>query len=333
LRDDSKRVIAGLQATYAEATGIKALKVRHNNVIGYFVEVPSTMAARCWPPPIASCSATVRPWQTSCGSPPLNSASSNRACPWRRAAPWRWNSRSSPIWSSGSPRRRKRSSTRPGRWRGWMSLPHSPSSPRASAMSAPGSTSRELSHRRRPPSGGRDGAGARRRAGLRAQRLRSVGRVRRGPLHLARHRSQHGRQVDLPAPERAHCHPGADGLLRARRTAHIGIVDRLFSRVGAADDLARGRSTSWSRWSRPPPFSIRQGTRAGHPRRDRPRHGDLRRAVDCLGQRRAPARGQPLPGAVRHPFSRAHSACLAPFPACQRHHEGARMARRGDFPA
>jgi DNA mismatch repair protein MutS len=27
------------------------------------------------------------------------------------------------------------------------------------------------------------------------------------------------------------------------RRAHIGIVDRLFSRVGAADDLARGRST------------------------------------------------------------------------------------------
>src|SRR5258708_26159462 len=31
-------------------------------------------------------------------------------------------------------------------------------------------------------------------------------------------------------------------FVRARR-AHIGIVDRLFSRVGAADDLARGRST------------------------------------------------------------------------------------------
>ena len=27
------------------------------------------------------------------------------------------------------------------------------------------------------------------------------------------------------------------------RSARIGIVDRLFSRVGAADDLARGRST------------------------------------------------------------------------------------------
>jgi DNA mismatch repair protein MutS len=27
------------------------------------------------------------------------------------------------------------------------------------------------------------------------------------------------------------------------RSAHIGVIDRLFSRVGAADDLARGRST------------------------------------------------------------------------------------------
>src|SRR5262249_56785921 len=27
------------------------------------------------------------------------------------------------------------------------------------------------------------------------------------------------------------------------RAAHIGVVDRLFSRVGAADDLARGHST------------------------------------------------------------------------------------------
>jgi len=39
LRDRSRQVIAGLQATYAEATGIKSLKVRHNNVLGYFVEV------------------------------------------------------------------------------------------------------------------------------------------------------------------------------------------------------------------------------------------------------------------------------------------------------
>ncbi|MDJ0513602.1 MAG: DNA mismatch repair protein MutS, partial [Methyloceanibacter sp.] len=44
LRDGSRKVIAGLQATYAEATGIKGLKVRHNNVLGYFVEVTALHA-------------------------------------------------------------------------------------------------------------------------------------------------------------------------------------------------------------------------------------------------------------------------------------------------
>lgn len=40
LRDESKRVIAGLESRYREMTGVKALKVRHNNVLGYFVETP-----------------------------------------------------------------------------------------------------------------------------------------------------------------------------------------------------------------------------------------------------------------------------------------------------
>ncbi|MFN3855261.1 MAG: DNA mismatch repair protein MutS, partial [Phreatobacter sp.] len=39
LRDESRRVIAGLQARYAEETGVRTLKVKHNNVLGYFVEV------------------------------------------------------------------------------------------------------------------------------------------------------------------------------------------------------------------------------------------------------------------------------------------------------
>jgi DNA mismatch repair protein MutS len=39
LRDRSRRVIAQLQAGYCEETGIKSLKIRHNNVLGYFVEV------------------------------------------------------------------------------------------------------------------------------------------------------------------------------------------------------------------------------------------------------------------------------------------------------
>jgi DNA mismatch repair protein MutS len=44
LRDGSRQVIAGLQGAYATATGIKSLKVRHNNVLGYFVEVTAANA-------------------------------------------------------------------------------------------------------------------------------------------------------------------------------------------------------------------------------------------------------------------------------------------------
>jgi DNA mismatch repair protein MutS len=51
LRDGSRQIIAGLQATYAEATGIKSLKVRHNNVLGYFVEVTATNASVLSKPP------------------------------------------------------------------------------------------------------------------------------------------------------------------------------------------------------------------------------------------------------------------------------------------
>ncbi len=44
LRDESRRVIAGLQARYAEETGIRSLKIRHNNVLGYYVEVTAGQA-------------------------------------------------------------------------------------------------------------------------------------------------------------------------------------------------------------------------------------------------------------------------------------------------
>lgn len=40
LRDESRRVIAGLETQYRDETGVKALKIRHNNVLGYFVETP-----------------------------------------------------------------------------------------------------------------------------------------------------------------------------------------------------------------------------------------------------------------------------------------------------
>jgi DNA mismatch repair protein MutS len=44
LRDETRGVIAGLQAHYVSHTGIKSLKIRHNNILGYYIEVPATQA-------------------------------------------------------------------------------------------------------------------------------------------------------------------------------------------------------------------------------------------------------------------------------------------------
>ena len=46
LRDDSRRTIAALQQRYAGEAGIASLKVRHNNVLGYFVEVTAVHAGK-----------------------------------------------------------------------------------------------------------------------------------------------------------------------------------------------------------------------------------------------------------------------------------------------
>lgn len=46
LKDESRRLIAGLQGSYVEATGVASLKVKHNNVLGYFIEVPAKQAER-----------------------------------------------------------------------------------------------------------------------------------------------------------------------------------------------------------------------------------------------------------------------------------------------
>jgi DNA mismatch repair protein MutS len=46
LRDESRRMMANLQARYAEETDISGLKIRHNNVLGYYIEVTPTHAAK-----------------------------------------------------------------------------------------------------------------------------------------------------------------------------------------------------------------------------------------------------------------------------------------------
>ena len=52
LRDASRLVVAAMQARYAEDTSIKGLKIRHNNVLGYFVEVTAQHGDKLMAPPL-----------------------------------------------------------------------------------------------------------------------------------------------------------------------------------------------------------------------------------------------------------------------------------------
>ena len=93
------------------------------------------------------------------------------------------------------------------------------------------------------------------------------------------------------------------------REASIGVVDRLFTRVGASDNLARGQSTFMVEMSETSAILHNAGAaEPGAARRDRPRHVDLRRRRDRLGGHRAPARPGRLQDDVRHPLPRADAA-------------------------
>jgi DNA mismatch repair protein MutS len=53
LRDEGRAVIAGMQADYSTLTGISSLKIKHNNVLGYFVDVTSTHAEKMLSQPLS----------------------------------------------------------------------------------------------------------------------------------------------------------------------------------------------------------------------------------------------------------------------------------------
>ncbi|SEE92661.1 DNA mismatch repair protein MutS [Rhizobiales bacterium GAS191] len=53
LRDESRRVIAALQARYAQETDCRTLRVKHNNMLGFFVEVPQAAGERFLKEPLA----------------------------------------------------------------------------------------------------------------------------------------------------------------------------------------------------------------------------------------------------------------------------------------
>jgi len=53
LRDEGRSVIAGMQQQYSELTGIGSLKIKHNNVLGYFIETTATHSEKMMSAPLS----------------------------------------------------------------------------------------------------------------------------------------------------------------------------------------------------------------------------------------------------------------------------------------
>jgi DNA mismatch repair protein MutS len=53
LRDEGRSIVAALQIRYAQKTGVPGLKVKHNNVLGYFIEVTATHSSKMLAAPLS----------------------------------------------------------------------------------------------------------------------------------------------------------------------------------------------------------------------------------------------------------------------------------------
>ncbi len=335
LRDESRRVIAALQARYADATGVKALKIRHNNVLGYFVEVTAQHGDKLFAPPHnasfihrQTLAGQVRFTTTELGE--LEAKIANAA---NRA----------------------------------LAIELETFETLAATVTAAADAIKEAAEALAIL----DVACALAQLAVERDYVRpevdaSLDFVIEGGRHPVVEQALAGdggpfvaNDCDLSPPPSAAA--GRIWLLTGpnmagkstflRQNALIAILAQMGSFVPARARPHRRR--------RPAVLAGRRGRRSGaraldlhgrdggdrrdpqsggralarDPRRDRPRHRDLRRAVDRLGDDRAPAREQSLPRAVRHPFPRADRARRQAAAAPQRHGAGEGMAGRGRVPA
>ena len=215
---------------------------------------------------------------------------------------WRSSSPSSTGWSAkrsrqadSDPRRRRRRSPCSTCRR------RSPCSPIGEDYCRPhGRRQPGLRDRGRPPSGGRAGAARGRRRAPSSPMTATCRRQdggRNGAIWLLTGPNMGGKSTFLRQNALIAILAQMGSFVPAA-SAHIGVVDRLFSprrrlrRSGARPLDLHGRDGRDGGDPQPGGRAL-----AGHPRRDRPRHRDLRRPVDRLGGGRVSAREEPLPRA------------------------------------
>ena len=245
LRDASRLVVAAMQARYAEDTGIKGLKIRHNNVLGYFVEVTAQHGDKLMAPPL---NATFIHRQTLAGqvrftTSELGEIEAKIANAGDRALGLELEiferlcaHGASPPATICAPRRMRLPCS--------MSRPRWQSSRSTTITCGPRSTPRSAL----PIEGGRHPVveQALKRDGqpfiANACDLSPGPAQKSGQIWLITGPNMAGKSTFLRQNALIALLAQIGSFVPASR-ARIGIVDRLFSRVGAADDLARGRST------------------------------------------------------------------------------------------
>ncbi|MGQ4273987.1 DNA mismatch repair protein MutS [Terrihabitans sp. B22-R8] len=241
LRDDSRRVIAGMQARYAEETSHRTLRIKHTNFLGYFVEVPAQAGEELRLPPWNE---TFVHRQTLQGAMRFSTVELSDLETRIAAAADRALSREMAIFAALS---------------ATIISAHEVLKKVADALAgldvAAALAELAVEQRYARPridrslafeiEGGRHPVVEQALAGaafIANDCTLSVGDGEAGQIWLVTGPNMGGKSTFLRQNALIAILAQAGSFVPAA-SAHIGVVDRLFSRVGAADDLARGRST------------------------------------------------------------------------------------------
>ena len=179
MRDESRRVVAEMQARYADETGARQLKIKHNNFLGYYIETPQAQGEALLKAPM---SATFIHRQTMAGAMrfttnALIDLEARIASAAERALALELDAFDAAA-PAGAGRERDLARLRRGAGRDRRRRRARRTRGQALLVAAAGRRFARLRDRGRPPSGGRGGARGARRA-VRRQRLRPVRRARR----------------------------------------------------------------------------------------------------------------------------------------------------------
>jgi DNA mismatch repair protein MutS len=243
LRDESRRVIAAMQSDYCDKAESKQLRVKHNNFLGYYIETPQAVGEKLLKPPFNE---TFIHRQTMAGAMRFSTTKLNEIEAKISSAADRAVALELAVFEDLCAAALDATAPLKAASDALAAIDVAAALAEVAALRDWVRPSVDSSLAFRIVAGRHPVVEA-------ALRLRGQGFVA-NDSNLADEAGKKGRIAIITGPNMA----GKSTYLRQNalivvlaqmgafvpaREAHVGIVDRLFSRVGAADDLARGRST------------------------------------------------------------------------------------------